>query len=140
MRPIPFNCIFSAFVLISITVVWLDLLNFLYNRLYRKNIHCEKIILKAIDLKIKQKLYALQSLQGLSVHSWLVPFLRKKWATWQYKSPFFNLILSMPIMRKHLEIPNFQLNVCILLTANIFESGPMPTPWNFLAGPTLLPS
>jgi hypothetical protein len=44
------------------------------------------------------------------------------------KSPFFNLILSMPIMRKHLEIPNFQLNVCILLTANIFESGPMPTP------------
>ena len=23
------------------------------------------------------------------------------------------------------------------LTANIFESGPMPTPWNFLAGPPL---
>ena len=26
------------------------------------------------------------------------------------------------------------------LTANIFESGPIPTPWKFLAGPPLLPS
>ena len=26
------------------------------------------------------------------------------------------------------------------LTANIFESGPMPTPWIFLAGSPLLPS
>ena len=28
----------------------------------------------------------------------------------------------------------------IHLTANIVESGPMPTPWKFLAGPPLLPS
>ena len=27
-----------------------------------------------------------------------------------------------------------------LLTANIFESGPMPTPWKFLDRPPLLPS
>ena len=27
----------------------------------------------------------------------------------------------------------------LTLTANIFESGPMPTPWKFLAGPPLLP-
>ena len=26
------------------------------------------------------------------------------------------------------------------LTANIFESGPMPTPWKFLAGPQVLAS
>ena len=28
----------------------------------------------------------------------------------------------------------------LVLTANNFESGPMPTPWNFLDGPPLLPS
>ena len=28
----------------------------------------------------------------------------------------------------------------LILTANIFESGPMPTPWKILAGPPLLPS
>ena len=27
-----------------------------------------------------------------------------------------------------------------ILTANIFESGPMPTPWKFLDRPPLLPS
>ena len=28
--------------------------------------------------------------------------------------------------------------IVFLLTAYIFESGPMPTPWNFLAGPPVL--
>ena len=32
------------------------------------------------------------------------------------------------------------LELNLLLTANIFESGPMPTPLEFLAGPSLLPS
>ena len=46
-------------------------------------------------------------------------------------------ILLMPMGSKNAFVTSWI--VCIL-TANIFESGPMPTPWNFLDRPPLLPS
>ena len=42
--------------------------------------------------------------------------------------------------KSHLNIIQKHFTVSFNLTATIFESGPMQTPWNFLAGLPLLPS
>ena len=124
------------------------------------NWHCDerKATIKMAITKYRFKfLFVLDSICYVMTYPWLAMlslFCSCFWTTTEEgKNPsrkFVHYIVYAPILGL-IEIVTFPLAVFgyffwILicngkyLTANIFESGPMPTPWKFLNRPPLLPS